>query len=130
LLVVWRYQGVASCIVHFSECLIQPAEKLPLPDLGILRTQYPMVLIGQVQQPALDAQQLGCLERFKTLLDADTVILAPLDDHDGRIPLVYAGDEVEVGICLFVALLPIWSAKVFIGKEELFSGAVPTAHIK
>ena len=86
-----------------------------------------MVFVGEVDEAAFDATELGGLEGFHGLAFGYAEIFAALDDEDRRVPFAYVVDGVVFAVHALgsgIAFFPVRAAEIPVGEEHFFRSAV------
>src|SRR5215216_6361911 len=84
--------------------LVDPREDLLMPQLGVLRLEDPVILVGEAQESARHALALERGERRDALGLDDAVVEAAVDDERRSLPVLHVVDRVVLDVAL--ALLP------------------------
>ncbi len=116
-----RSGGVADAAV-----VVDPLEDLGMPDQAVLRLPHPVVLVGEVEEPAGHAPGLQQVEEQDALADGqpevqvavhDEVRRRPAVDEEQRVPVVVGRAGPEPG-------LVERPAEVAVHEPELLAGVL------
>src|SRR5688572_22402580 len=96
---VWRRcLGACHATTRLSRLalrvLVEPAEHFLVPQLAVLRLEDPVVLVGEVDEPARHALALQSGERRHALRVDHAVVERTVDDERRRLPVLHEIDRV------------------------------------
>src|SRR3972149_4909123 len=120
-----RSEGFAVMLRRLSwslQVVSQPGVHGAPPELGVLRLQDPVALVGIVEKFRAHSPALQGRIKLQALLEGDAVVERAVDDERGRLEV--GGEIVRRPALVHLLVRPRRAAELPLGKPQLFGGAV------
>jgi hypothetical protein len=108
--------------VNLSSVVVDPVEDGVVPQHRVLPVDHPVILVGEVEEAAGDAEQLKGVEHGDTLAHGETVVEVVVDDELRGGEVFGVGQGVRLGVDL--ALVPDGAVVLVQHEEELLGAKV------